>query len=114
MRNVIVTGASRGLGLGMARVLKSAGYNVVAIARHQSEQLATLMRDSSPAHGGAVRFRAFDLSDIAAIPKFVQSLRSEFGSFYGLVNNAGMGTGGLLATMRDEQIEQLVRLNTVS
>jgi len=114
MRNVIVTGGSRGLGLGVARVLKGAGYNVVAIARHENDELAALMRESSSTHAGAVHFRAFDLSDIVAIPKFVKKLRSEFGSFYGLVNNAGMGTGGLLATMRDQQIEQLVRLNTVS
>jgi 3-oxoacyl-[acyl-carrier protein] reductase len=44
----------------------------------------------------------------------IKALRKEFGSFYGLVNNAGVGMGGLLATMRDEQIEQLVRLNTLS
>jgi 3-oxoacyl-[acyl-carrier protein] reductase len=114
MRNVIVTGGSRGLGLGVARVLKSAGYNVVAIARHKSEELSALMRENAPGRAGAVQFRPFDLADIPGIPKLVKSLRSEFGSFYGLVNNAGVGTGGLLATMRDEQIEQLVRLNTVS
>jgi len=114
MRNVIVSGGSRGLGLGIARVLKSAGYNVVAIARHANEELSALMCASAPAQTGAVHFRAFDLSDIAGIPKFAKALRREFGSFYGLVNNAGIGTGGLLATMRDEQIEQLVRLNTLS
>ena len=37
MRNVIVTGGSRGLGLGMVRVLSSAGYNVIAIARQESQ-----------------------------------------------------------------------------
>jgi 3-oxoacyl-[acyl-carrier protein] reductase len=114
MRNVIVTGGSRGLGLGVARALHAAGYNVIAIARHESPELSTLARESVAGLGSTVHFRAFDLSDIAAIPKFVKKLRGEFGSFYGLVNNAGMGTGGLLATMRDEQIEQLVRLNTVS
>jgi 3-oxoacyl-[acyl-carrier protein] reductase len=114
MRNVIVTGGSRGLGLGVVRVLKSAGYNVIAIARHESDELSTLMRECAPAHLGTVHFRACDLSDISAIPRLVKTLRKEFGSFYGLVNNAGVGTGGLLATMRDEQIEQLVRLNTVS
>ena len=114
MRNVIVTGGSRGLGLGVARALQAAGYNVIAIARHESAELSALMRESASGLEGAVHFRAFDLSDIPAIPKFVKALRKEFGSFYGLVNNAGVGTGGLLATMRDEQIEQLVRLNTVS
>jgi 3-oxoacyl-[acyl-carrier protein] reductase len=114
MRNVIVTGGSRGLGLGVVRALKRAGYNVVAIARHESEELSALMRESAPAPVGPVHFRAFDLSDIPGIPKLVKALRKEFGSIYGLVNNAGVGMGGLLASMRDEHIEQLVRLNTLS
>ena len=111
MRNVIVTGGSRGLGLGMVRVLSSAGYNVIAIARQESPELAALIQDSGR---GSVRFRAFDLCETAAISGFVKTLRREFGSFYGLVNNAGLGTGGLLASMPDAQIERLVRLNTVA
>jgi 3-oxoacyl-[acyl-carrier protein] reductase len=114
MRNVVVTGGSRGLGLGMVRVLRAAGYNVIAIARRESDELAALMRDAGPEGHRTVHFRPFDLSDAAAIPGLVRSLRQEFGSFYALINNAGLGTGGLLATMRDAQIEQLVRLNTVS
>jgi 3-oxoacyl-[acyl-carrier protein] reductase len=44
----------------------------------------------------------------------VRRLRAEFGQLFGLVNNAGIGTGGVLATMRDADIERLVRLNTLS
>jgi 3-oxoacyl-[acyl-carrier protein] reductase len=111
MRSVIVTGGSRGLGLAMVRVLSSAGYNVIAIARHESEELAALIRESARA---AVHFRPFDLSEVRVIPGFVKGLRREFGSFYGLINNAGIGTGGVLANMPDAQIERLVRLNTVA
>jgi 3-oxoacyl-[acyl-carrier protein] reductase len=70
------------------------------------------MRDGdSP---GAIHFRSFDLSDVDAIPHFVKSIRTEFGSLHGLVNNAGIGTSGLLARMNDADIERLVRLNTIS
>src|SRR5206468_3191944 len=41
-------------------------------------------------------------------------LRKEFGTIYGLINNAALGTSGVLATMHDAQIERIVRLNTVS
>jgi 3-oxoacyl-[acyl-carrier protein] reductase len=41
-------------------------------------------------------------------------LRDEFGAIYGLVNNAGIGTEGLLATMHNSEIEALVRLNVTS
>jgi 3-oxoacyl-[acyl-carrier protein] reductase len=114
VRKVIVTGGSRGLGLGIARALSIAGYEVIAIARNESEELAASMRESGRGQRGALRFRRFDLLDVSRIAELVKSLRREFGPFYGLVNNAGAGTGGLLATMRDAEIERLVRLNTVS
>ena len=114
MRNVIVTGGSRGLGLGIARSLAMAGYRVIAIARQHSEHLAALMRENGWGEQGIVNFRPFDLCDIPGIPAIVKSLRTDFGPIYGLVNNAGIGTSGLLARMHDAQIERLVRLNTVS
>ena len=114
MRNVIVTGGSRGLGLAIARSLATAGYGVVAIARGESAELELAIEEARLAARGSLVLRAFDLSDTAAIPPFVREVREEFGSLYGLVNNAGIGTSGILATMRDEEIERLVRLNTVS
>jgi 3-oxoacyl-[acyl-carrier protein] reductase len=59
-------------------------------------------------------FRPCDLSDIDRIGEFVRALRAEFGAPYALVNNAGLGTDGLLANMHLTQIEALIRLNTVS
>src|ERR1700677_2059194 len=44
----------------------------------------------------------------------VKGLRADFGPLYGLVNNAGLGTSGLLSTMRDQDIQRLVQLNTIS
>src|SRR5256886_1124579 len=113
MHNVVVTGGSRGIGLAIATTLAAAGYRAIAIARTESEELrcAIAARDGQ---GGAVSFRAFDLSDIAAIAGLVGSLREEFGPLYGLVNNAGIGTSGMLTLMRDEQIEELARLNMIA
>ena len=114
MQTVIVTGGSRGLGLGIARKLVAAGYQVIAIARHESEQLACAMRPKEPGQKTSLFFKAFDLEDTSGIPNLVKELRKEFGSIHGLVNNAGLGTSGILGTMHDSQIERLVRLNTVS
>ena len=41
-------------------------------------------------------------------------MRKDFGPIYGLVNNAGMSFDGVLALMPTSQIEQLVRVNTLS
>jgi 3-oxoacyl-[acyl-carrier protein] reductase len=114
LRNVIVTGASRGLGLAIAETLAASGYRVLAIARSATEQLQALIAAAAQAGHGAVQFHPFDLLDTAAMPQRVSRLRQEVGPFYGLVNNAGLGTPGVLAMMRDEQIEMLIRLNTLS
>ena len=114
MHNVLVTGGSRGIGLAIARRLAAAGYNVIAVARSESDALRETIRDIVKQGTGGLHFRAFDLSDVDAIPSFVKGLRDEFGALYGLVNNAGIGTEGLLATMHHTEIEALLRLNVLS
>jgi 3-oxoacyl-[acyl-carrier protein] reductase len=114
MRNVLVTGGSRGIGLAISRRLAAAGYNVIAVARRESDELREAIGDIVKQGRGGLHFRAFDLSDVDAIPSFVKGLRDEFGALYGLVNNAGIGTEGLLATMHNTEIEALVRLNITS
>src|SRR5689334_18692701 len=111
MRNVLVTGGSRGIGLAIARRLAGAGFNVVAVARRESDELRAAI---SEAKQGNLHFCACDLSAVDALPAFVKSVREEFGAIYGLVNNAGIGTEGLLATMHNSDIEALVRLNVLS
>jgi 3-oxoacyl-[acyl-carrier protein] reductase len=112
MTNVIVTGGSRGLGLAVTRKLRSAGFDVIAIARKPSSEIVSATQGS--ASGGRVHFRSFDLNDLSGIASLVKELRREFGAIHGLVNNAALGTSGILASMRDEQIDRLVALNVVS
>jgi 3-oxoacyl-[acyl-carrier protein] reductase len=114
MQNVIVSGGSRGLGLAMARVLAAAGYRVIAVARGNTEELRAASRAAAEAGRGAIEFRACDLSDLKLIGPLVKTLRTDFGALYGLINNAGLGTGGLLSAMRNQDIQRLIELNTVS
>jgi 3-oxoacyl-[acyl-carrier protein] reductase len=114
MRNVIVTGATRGLGLAIATALAGGGDRVIAVARTETAELREAGAALAGKGGGALLFRACDLADIAGIPTFVSGLRREFGSFYGLVNNAGLGTAGVLGMMRDADVERLTTLNVVS
>lgn len=113
MPSVIVTGGSRGLGLGIARKLTGAGYDVITIARAQSDELREAIEESSENDSGSLRFVQFDLGRIEDIPGLVRDLRKD-GRIYGLVNNAAVGFDGTLAIMHNSQIEQLVRINTLS
>jgi 3-oxoacyl-[acyl-carrier protein] reductase len=111
VHNVIVTGGSRGLGLAISSTLAAAGYRVVAIARSRSPELAAAIETYSRAQAGALEFRPFDLMNTAGIAGLIDEIKRQVGPIYGLVNNAGIGVGGVLTMMRDEQIEALTRLN---
>src|SRR5437868_11991734 len=109
MRNVLVTGGSRGIGLAIVRRLSASGYHAIAIARRESDEIAAARKA-----GGSVAFVPYDLGNIDAMADLVKSLRTQHGPIYGLVNNAGIGTEGLLTVMRMSEIEQPSRINTLS
>jgi NAD(P)-dependent dehydrogenase (short-subunit alcohol dehydrogenase family) len=78
MRNVIVTGGSRGLGLGIARSLAGVGYRVVAIARRQSDQLPAAIGDAGGGQG-LLNFWPFGLAKVGDLANLVKAIRKEFG-----------------------------------
>jgi 3-oxoacyl-[acyl-carrier protein] reductase len=114
VRNVIVTGGSRGLGLAMSGALAGEGYRVIAVARKLSAELTAAAAQATREGRGAIEFRACDLSDLEALAPLVRAVRADFGALYGLVNNAGLGTSGILSNMRDAEIQRLIHLNSVS
>jgi 3-oxoacyl-[acyl-carrier protein] reductase len=112
VRNVIVTGGSRGLGLGMASKLAKQGYRAIAIARKESPEITAAMQGGTGP--GSIQFVPFDLADLEGIAGLVKKLRKDFGPIYGLVNNAGISVDGALAMLPISQMEQVVCLNTLS
>lgn len=114
MHSVIVTGGSRGLGLGIAGALAASGFRVIAIARNQGDAFHEAMAHVAREGRGELHFRAFDLADVEGLAGLVKTLRREFGPLYGLVNNAALGTGGILTNMPVATIDHLTRLNVVS
>jgi 3-oxoacyl-[acyl-carrier protein] reductase len=115
MRNVVITGGSRGIGLAIAKKLADAGYGVIAVARRKTDQLdAAIAGAAQRSDCAAIRFAPFDLGDLDKIQGFVAGLRKSYGPIYGLVNNAALGTDGALSLMPNAKIAELVRLNTLS
>lgn len=107
---VLVTGTSRGLGLAVVKELLDAGYRVVGVARSRSSDIDALL-DSA---GERFHFECFDLSRVAEIKDLAVALSKSYGRFYGLVNNAGIGADGVLATMHEKDINNVFNVNLVA
>ena len=114
MGNVIVTGGSRGIGLGIVRRLAKTGYSVMALARRESPELREAIDQAASSGTGSIGFAAYDLAETDGMAAFVKQLRKDLGPVSALVNNAGMSIDGTLALTSAKQIEQVVRLNVVS
>jgi 3-oxoacyl-[acyl-carrier protein] reductase len=110
MKTVMVTGASRGIGLAISTALVADGYRVVAVSRSVSDDLAAAMT----AAPDALFHMTADLNDLDALHGLIRASKAAHGPLYGLVNNAGLGTDGLLSNMHVSQIEGLIRLNVTA
>jgi len=111
MRNILVSGGTRGVGLAIAKKLAADGFCVFALGRKESDDLATAIAEF-PA--GVMNFVPFDLANIDVIPDLIREMKAAHGPLYGLVNNAALGTDGLLSNMHNSDIARLVTLNTIS
>src|SRR5260370_22603819 len=90
-RRAIVAGGSRGIGRGIALAFAEAGAGVSICARGAEALAAT--RDEIARHGGAAHAEVCDLSDAAAIPRYIAEAADTLGGIDILVNNAsGFGT----------------------
>jgi len=87
----IVTGGSRGIGLGIARKLASMGASVVITGRHRS-QLEEAR--SQIASSGFIEAAECDVTKLSDVDALAQRIRQTFGRADILVNNAGIGGGG--------------------
>ena len=83
----VVTGAGRGIGEGIAKVLANAGANVVCAARREHE--IKRVADEINASGGKAIACATDVTDVAAVERLADAALSEYGTLNMWVNNAG-------------------------
>lgn len=104
---ILVTGATRGLGLSIVKNLLSRQYHVIATGRKITNDLSQLIEDY-PEH---LSFKPFDLSKTEDIKTFMSSINKKHGRLYGLINNAALGHDGVLATMHESEINQLIKVN---
>jgi short-subunit dehydrogenase len=97
-KNILITGASSGLGAEMARQFAAKGRNLALCAR-RLDRLEGL-RDELAGSGVTVAIRALDVNDHEAVFAAFTSLRDELGGLDRVIVNAGLGKGARIGTGR--------------
>ncbi|MFO0873846.1 MAG: 3-oxoacyl-[acyl-carrier-protein] reductase [Phycisphaerales bacterium] len=108
-RVAIVTGASRGIGRGIAERLARDGHHVVLVAR-TADALEQVRAEIAQA-GGSAETRACSVDDSEAMSAAIEEVASSHGRLDILVNNAGITRDGLILRMSDEDFDAVVRVN---
>lgn len=107
---VIVTGASQGIGEGIAARLARDGFHLALVARRQ--EVLEAVADRLPAVDGVtVRVYPCDVADPAAVDAMVAQVREDFDGVGALVNNAGVTRDSLLVRMSPEQWREVMAIN---
>lgn len=105
----LITGASMGIGFGLAKMVAGAGARVAVAARNLDE-LARLVSEIEAEDGEAKAF-ALDVSDIGSIETTVAAVHSHFGSLDVLVNNAGLGANHPAESVTEADWDQMMDVN---
>ncbi len=105
----IVTGASKGIGYGLAKALAAAGAKVAVVARSKSS-LDLLVKEIA-AEGGEASAYELDVRDVAAIRTVFEQVASDYGRLDIVVNNAGLGEGMAALDVTEEYWDDMIDVN---
>jgi NAD(P)-dependent dehydrogenase (short-subunit alcohol dehydrogenase family) len=108
-RAAIVTGASSGIGLAIARLLGEEGYGLTVASRRAEklEPAAAGLRDA----GCEVEAVPANLADEEDVKRVVEAHRARFGRLDVLVNNAGVGIGSAIADVQTKRLDMQLDIN---
>ena len=112
-KTVIITGASRGIGRGIAEVFAKQGANI-AFTYRSSDEKAKVLEDELSANGCKVKGYKSDASNFEAAQQLAVDVLEEFGSIDVLVNNAGITKDGLLMRMSENDFDSVMDINMKS
>jgi 3-oxoacyl-[acyl-carrier protein] reductase len=103
----VVSGGSKGLGLGICRTLLDDGYRVATFSRKTTPELDGLRQ----MHPDTLYWEAVDVTDDAQLASFLRRVKERYGRVGYLVNSAGMAHEGLLTLMKARDIARMIEVN---
>ena len=109
IRNVLITGASSGIGRSAAALLAERGYTVIGTSR-RLERLAGMFEDAEE-RGARVFGVEMDVNSDESVESVMPGLRAQFGGIHALVNNAGFGMWGPVETVSDAELKAQFEAN---
>lgn len=111
--NILITGASSGLGRGMAREFAARGCNLALCAR-RSERLESLRAELTDKHGIRVELRALDVNDHEGVFEVFRDFARTLGRLDRVIVNAGVGDGRRIGTGRFEHNRKVLETNLLA
>lgn len=113
--NIIVTGASRGIGLAILEKYARAGWNLAFCSKNPESVAKAKEKLQSINSSIKIYAEAFDIADKLLVMNFASNCIKEFGKIDILVNNAGLfKQGGLSDSAFDDDLEYLMQVNVYS
>jgi len=112
-QNILITGASSGLGRGMAREFAARGSNLALCAR-RTDRLEELCAELTQKHGIRVELRALDVNDHDRVFSVFREFAAVFGHLDRIIVNAGIGDGRRIGTQRFEHNRRVMETNLVA
>lgn len=106
---ILITGASSGIGEGIARELGAAGATLLLGAR-RTDRLQALVEEINAA-GGNAEYRRLDVTDKTDVQAFAEDARQRWGRVDVIINNAGIMPLSPLASMKTEEWDRMVDIN---
>lgn len=105
---IVVTGAGRGLGRGIATFLSKKGAQVACVDVNQDDLQETVA--ACEAAGGQARAYTANVAQEQAVEQLFNDVANDFGALHGLVNNAGITRDGLLVKHKDGELKSKMSL----